>query len=57
MNAKRIAELLRELANAFEEPAAQPANDSVAKPALEPRPITDVDKARARAKLRKLGML
>lgn len=51
MNTARIAELLRELADALEAEDEKPAEKR-----QKPKSLTDIDKARARRALRKLGV-
>lgn len=66
MNVARIATLLRELADELERDGARalPNNNApksqrrkqVRKPFVAPRPISELEKARARQHLRKLGI-
>jgi hypothetical protein len=56
MNGKRVAELLRELADAIEEDAPPSARPSAPDKPAKTRPLTDIDRARARKALRRLGV-
>lgn len=54
MNARRVAQALRELAAALEDRAHEREGEPREVP--EPEPLDDVTKARARKKLRSLGL-